>query len=152
MDDFPKATPPPSTTPVEPKTPAAPAKELTPEEKQLLACKKVISKLTVKSYYGCVNIDQPLFPSVLKKIEDSGFEVAYSDFYATGDGHSVKVTITDPGLRQANVTEVNRRATDFMAGSGASQDLQEGLSTLMNAFLGTSAPPMSGHNTTTFRF
>lgn len=149
MDDFPKATPPPKPASTEAKAdlaPKEPAKELTPEEKQLLACKKVISKLTAKCCYGCVNFTQPLFPSVLNKLEENGFEVTYTDTYGTGLGHTVRVTIVDPGLRQAFATQVTKKATDMFAGSGASQELQDGLNTLMDAFLG------GGSNVTSFRF
>lgn len=144
MDDFPKATPPPDAVAAAP--PSEPAKELTPEQKQLGDCKNAISRLTTRSYFCCVNFAQPVFPSVLKKLEDSGFEVVYSDYYTTKTGHFVKMTITDPGLRQAYTDETSQKTADFLSGTGASQDLQEGLNTLVNAFIGPSS------NVSGFRF
>jgi hypothetical protein len=149
MDDFPKATPLPASTPNK-ETP--PAKELTLEEKQLVACKKVISKLTTKYFSGCVKFTQPLEASVLKKIEESGFEVATSDYYATNAGHDVKVTITDPGLRTASVEQGKEKISQLFSGGinssgGMNKELQEGLTSLVDAFLG----PGGKSNITSFQ-
>lgn len=135
MDDFPKATPPPSAASATSAPTSEAPKELSPEEKQLRACKEAISKLTVEWHFETVSFTQPLFPSVLKKLEDSGFQVSYCDYYTTKKGHSVTVTITDPGLQQAyNSGSSSGKSKD-------NKDIQDGLKTLFKVFMGS---PSSG--------
>jgi hypothetical protein len=120
MDDFPKATQP---------TPVPAVKKMNSEEKQLTACKDVISKLTPQRYYGSVTFSESLFPSVLEKLEANGFEVSYVESYNKKEGRSTYVNITDNGLRGA-------RESDLKTKASVNPDLAEGLATLLNMFKG----------------
>ena len=152
MEDFPKATQAP------PSAPPGPApKKLSPEEKQFDACKKVISNLTVKKYFESVSFREDLFPSVLKKLESSGFEVAYTVYYASKTGYDVKVTIADPGLRTKYLQEKKENFNSFADGSGlgGNKELKEGLTALVDMFVGGSkglTDPGPNVTTATFPF
>lgn len=137
MDDFPKATPPPP-----------PPKEMTPEEKQLKACRDVISKLSASRYFGTVTFSESLFPSVLEKLESSGFDVSYAESYTTKSGKSTYITIMDNGLRANG--DIQRQS-----GFNVSPELKDGLTSLLDMFVGSSGSftsPMANISGTTFRY
>jgi hypothetical protein len=143
MDDFPKATPPPP-----------PPKEMTPEEGQLQACKDVIAKLTASKYCGAVTFSESLFPSVLEKLEKSGFEVTYMESYTTKSGKSTYVTIMDNGLRASGASGAggeNKSQSAF----NVSPELKDGLTSLLDMFVGSSGSftsPLANVSGATFKF
>ena len=101
MEDFPKA----STVP-----PAEETREKTPEEYQFFTCSEAVKKITQTNHTVSVTLNTPLLESVRQKMEDNGFQVAYTLTYnskATNKYNCV-VKITDPALKEVAMKDVKQ--------------------------------------------